>query len=299
MNRMKVDLSKVDTPEIHNLIREELDAIKNDPLVYPTISNELKLTHKEAERFLASLLDYRDDVHYCAGCPGLENCAKGHPHFRLRLERDGEVLTRHYDPCEKMLSLSSFQKRYLRCSFPVDWRDAVIKKARRSAVSRNEALKEMYFVSLGKSERWIYLTGNVGSGKSYLLACLANVITKEKGKGVFSDSESLLSELKDMSIEDHESFEKLFDSICNCSILVLDDFGNEYKTEYVYTSILFPILSYRDKANLPTAFSSDFSIDQIVSMYKSKIGPERATQLSKLLKRRCGKAFDITGDTSR
>ena len=93
MKRVKVDPSSYDTPEMRALVQEELESLRKDPLVYPTISNDLKLTNKEAERFLASLLDYQEDVRYCASCPGIENCAKSHPHFCLRLERDGEVLS--------------------------------------------------------------------------------------------------------------------------------------------------------------------------------------------------------------
>ncbi len=295
MKRMKLDRSTYETPEMKRLVSEELESLKKDPLVYPTLSEDLKLTNKEAERHLASLLDYQEDVHYCASCPGLENCAKGHPHFRLRLERDGEFLNRHYDPCEKMLSLSSFQQRYIRCSFPSTWRDESLRQVERSVSARKEALRDMALVFKGNSPRWPFLTGSAGSGKTYMLACLANDITNARGKGAFSDTESLFSELKEKSIKDRAGFEELFQALCRCSILVLDDFGNEYKTEYVYTSILFPILSYRDKADLPTAFSSDFTIEQIVAMYKSKIGPERASQLKNLLKRRCGKEFDVTG----
>ena len=293
--RGRVDLSAYDTPEMRRLVQEKMESLKNDALVYPVISTELKLTHKEVERHLAALLDYQEDANYCANCPGLEHCAKGHPHFRLRLERDGELLNRHYDPCEKMLSLSSFQQRYLRCSFPATWRDENLSSIERSVSSRNAVLLAMGRIVQGNVERWPFLTGSAGSGKSFMLACLANHITLNGGVGVYSDSESLFAELKEKSIKDREGFDALMKSIGEAAILVLDDFGNEYKTEYVYTSILFPLLSARDRANLPTAFSSDFKIEEIVSMYRAKIGPERANQLKNLLKRRCVKEFDVTG----
>lgn len=295
MRRAKIDASEFDTPQMRALIQEELESLKNDSLVYPVISEELKLTSKEVKRFLAALLDYQEDVHYCASCPGLENCKKAHPHFSLRLERDGELLIRHYDPCEEMMSLSSFQKRYIRCTFPSSWRDKNLNDIERSVSARDNVVGLMAKIQQNLSNRWIYLTGSNGSGKTNMLACFSNDITKAKGKGVFTDTESLFSELKEKSINDRQNFEELLKTICESSILVLDDFGNEFKTEYVFTSILFPILSYRDKANLPTAFASDFKIDQIVSMYRSKIGFERASQLKELLVRRCKKELDVTG----
>ena len=295
MKRGTIDLKGFDTPEMKKLVKDSLESLRNDELVYPMISKELKLTTKEAEKFVGALLDYQEDAHYCANCPGLDRCAKAQPHFRLHLERNGEVLDRHYDPCEKMISLSSFYERFIRCSFPADWRDENLKSIERSVSSRNELILAMAKVFQGKSEQWLFLTGNAGSGKSFMLACLANEITKNKGPGAFCDTESLLNELKEKSIKDHDGFEELMKRLSAASILVLDDFGNEYKTEYVYTSVLFPLLSARDRAGLITCFSSDFDIDEVVGMYKGKIGPERAMQLKKLLKRRCEKEFDVTG----
>lgn len=285
---------RFETPEVLELTKKELESLRNDPLVYPLIHDELKLTNKEAELFIASLLDYQEDVHYCAACPGLERCAKAHPHFSLRLEREGDFLTRHYDPCAKMVSLASFKKRYLYCSFPAEWRDEDLRNIERSAASRSEVLKAMVKIVDG-DERWLFLNGNVGSGRSFMLACLANYITNKKGQGAFCDCGTLLNDLKSKSIEDKEGFDEMMKALSEASILVLDDFGNEYKTEYVYTSILFPLLSARDRAGLTTCFASDFSIRDIVMMYKEKIGAVRANQFGALLNRRCVKEFDVTG----
>ncbi len=300
MEKMKLDRKdgfdrrKFESEEVKSLLSASLSELKNDPLVYPVISQQLKLTRSEAETYIGALLDFQEDVHYCASCPGLENCTKPHPHFSLRLDREGGVITRHYDPCEKMLSLASFQSRYIRCSFPAAWRDDSLKSIERSKSARNALLLAMSN-SLKGSGQWLWLNGKAGSGKSFMLACYANYLTTKKGPGAFCDTGLLLSELKEKSIKDHEGFESLMNSLSTCSVLVFDDFGNEYKTEYVYTSVLYPLLSARDKADLPTCFASDFSFKQIVSMYQSKIGEERAAQLLELLKRRCVKEYDVTG----
>ena len=294
MKRFNIDTKKYETPEVDALIAEGLAALKADETVYPIIANELKLTNKEAEIHLGALLDFQEDVHYCAACPGLENCDKQHPHFCLRLTKDGNVVTRHYDPCDKMLSLASFKKRYIRCSFPEQWRDEHFKTMDRSRISRKEALKAMIGAASGDGH-WVYLTGRAGSGKSYMLACLANDMTTEANPGAYCDCSMLITELKNKHIENHSAFDELFNALVNASILVLDDFGNEFKSDYNFTNVLFPLLNARDRANKITAFASDFSIRDVVSMYRAKIGPERARQLEDLLKRRCVKEYDVTG----
>lgn len=293
MKRIKIDPKAFNNPEIDSLISSELTSLKNDPIVYPVIQNDLKLTSAEAKKNIAALLDFQEDANYCANCPGLGNCDKLHPHFQLHLQRDGEYIVRHYDPCEKMLSLASFRQRYIRCSFPEDWRDASLKTIEKSKASRKESLLAMAGIAKGE-DRWLFLNGRAGSGKTYMLACLANYITSKGKRGAFVDTGSLLNELKEKSISDHEGFEALIQELSSASILVFDDFGNEYKTEYVYTNILYPILNNREKAGLPTAFASDFTITQIASMYKPKIGDVRAEQLSELLKRKCRKEYDVT-----
>ena len=170
MNRLKPDVSGIDTPEMKQMIEQELNALKNDELVYPVISEKLHLTQKEAEKYLAALLDYQEDVHYCAACPGLEKCGKAHPHFCLSLEKENGVLTRHYEPCAKMLSLASFRNRYIRCSFSEDQRDDRFKDIERSVSSRKEFVRDVAQILLRDSKKWIYLTGRAGSGKSYMLA---------------------------------------------------------------------------------------------------------------------------------
>ncbi|MCR5348526.1 MAG: hypothetical protein K6E59_02845 [Bacilli bacterium] len=294
MEQLKPNNKGFDTSEMKKLVQEELEAIRKDPLVYPILSEQLHLTTKEAETYVGALMDLRDDIHYCASCPGLDKCDKPNPHFCLRLEKEGKTLLRHCDPCPKMLSLASFRDRYILCSFDEDWRDADLRDIEHSKSARGKAIVAMVEVAQGKP-KWPYFIGNSGSGKTYMLACLANHITKTSGAGAFVNTASLMEDLKDKSIKKKDAFEDLFSRLCKASILVLDDFGNEYKTEYVYTTILFPLLSARDKAGLPTAFASDFTISEIVWMYRGKIGDQRAKQLEGLLVRRCGKEFDVSG----
>ena len=295
MKKINPDTKPFQTPEFKALIDKELEALKKDDLVYPFIQNELKITQKEANVFIAALLDYQEDVHYCANCPGLDQCAKNNPHFTMTLRREYGVIARHYDPCKKMQSLSSFYERYSICSFNPDWRDASLQDIAGSVSARNNVIAWMTKIASGVSDRWLYLTGRNGSGKTYMLACFANFITINKGRGAFCDTTQLLEELKGMSINNKEGFERRMKDLRDASILVLDDFGNELKTEYTFTSLLFPLLSYRAKEGKLTCFASYFGIEQVASMYQAKIGPERAAQFRDLLLFRCKKEYDVTG----
>ena len=68
-------------------------------------------------------------------------------------------------------------------------------------------------------------------------------------------------------------------------MLVLDDFGNEHKNDFERDAILFEILSKRSANRLFTIFTSDFNIDEIVTLYgTTKAAMIRARQIGRLIK---------------
>ena len=92
----------------------------------------------------------------------------------------------------------------------------------------------------------------------------------------------------------------MLDQYCNIPILVLDDFGNEFKNEYVRDTIVLPILLARSKKKLFTIITTDFSFSEIAILYdlsKSKAGQIKSEQLERTLKGACPNVFDL-GDLS-
>ena len=49
----------------------------------------------------------------------------------------------------------------------------------------------------------------------------------------------------------------------NAPLLLLDDIGAEYLTAWSRDEVMEPILQYRMDQNLPTFFTSNYSIDEI------------------------------------
>lgn len=277
------------------LLDEALNSLRNDPDVYPLISEELKLSQREVKENLPTLLDYQDDVHYCQSCPGLEKCAKATPCFCLRLSKVNGMIYRHLDPCHLKTKQEDYVARFLIRDFPLSYMDAHLKNVEKSASSRQDVIRKMSKNVLGKADSWLYLIGNRGAGKSYLLAAYANAFSEKKAPVAFCDASKLIEQLKTKSIEDKEGFEELFHQLVTCPLLILDDFGNEFKSEYTFSMILFPLLNERAKEKRITAFGSDFSIKDIGLMYKEKIGGPRANQLYRLLKDLSGSESDISG----
>lgn len=269
-----------------------IEGLKNDEEVYATI-RRLGLSKGQVKEFIGPLLDLQEDLSYCASCPGLEKCKKSNPHFTLRLELDGSYLDRHFDPCLLAQKEARFEDSYLKHEFPLAWRDFDLSSIDRSS-KRNDAFLQMSKILMKESKRWLYLMGGKKSGKSVMLASFSNMYAERIATPVaFISVSSLLEELKTLSFNDKEGYAKRFDEYCSCPLMVLDGLGNEYVSEYNFSTFLFPLLTTRGERNLLTCFSSSLSIDEVCSLYKDKVGAIRAKQLYLLLKEYCVKEIDV------
>ena len=294
MNKMVMPKSLRASPALEEAKTKAIEGFKNDPAVYETIQR-LKLSKGQVKEFIGQLLDLQEDLAYCACCPGLANCKKANPHFNVRLEMEDGYLDRHYDPCVLAQEEASFEQRYLKHEFPREWKDYDLKDIDRSK-KRNDALNEMSKILLKKSNRWLYLVGGKKSGKSMMLASFSNMFAARIASPVaFLSVASFLEELKNLSFDDKEEYAKRFDSYANCPLLVLDGLGNEFVSEFSFSTFLFPLLTYRAQHSLLTCFASSLSIEEVCSLYAEKVGKIRAKQLYQLLKDYCAKEIDVSG----
>ena len=144
---------------------------------------------------------------------------------------------------------------------------------------------------------WIYISGEAGTGRTFVAANLAIEIAKrEKGPVAFIDAPYRFKELQ--GTKDHDAFNRLIEKYSTVPVLVIDDLGNEYKSDFVRESILFPILSNRAKAHLLTIITSDFDINDFTTMYlTNQASKPKVEQIKRLLKRMCGKEINL-GDLS-
>ena len=90
----------------------------------------------------------------------------------------------------------------------------------------------------------------------------------------------------------------LVNIVNNLLLALVDDFGNEFKTDFIRDAIIFQIISNRASKKVFTIFTSDFTIDEIQELYStSKAGAIRARQIANLIKGSAGKEINL-GDLS-
>ena len=129
---------------------------------------------------------------------------------------------------------------------------------------------------------WVFVKGEPSSGKSYYLAAVLNGLAADGEIVCFINGAKRFDELKSLAIKNRKEFDKVMAELESCGTMVFDDFGNEFKSEYIRDQIILPILSERSRAGLRTYFTSQYGLDeikQLYSLHKSYIEGSRVTKL--------------------
>ena len=120
----------------------------------------------------------------------------------------------------------------------------------------------------GNTHKGLYLSGNFGSGKSYIVSACLNELVKDGYNAAMIYYPEFLRTLKSSFDND---FEEQYDYARKSDLLLLDDIGAENVTAWSRDEILGPILQYRMDNNLPTFFTSNLSLEELeVSLSEGK-----------------------------
>jgi len=113
------------------------------------------------------------------------------------------------------------------------------------------------------NEVGLLFTGPVGTGKTFLSACIANFLIERKSRLLFLIVPDLLDELRASFSQKNESTEfDLLDIARTVPILILDDLGAHNYTEWSRNRI-YSILNYRMNEQLPTIITTNLDFDEI------------------------------------
>lgn len=116
-----------------------------------------------------------------------------------------------------------------------------------------EQFKDFY-----RDGKGLLLHGNVGTGKTFYAACIANYLIDRGHRVLMRNFAELTNELQST----FDSKQEIIDDLNRYSLLILDDLGVERRTEYMQ-EMVFSIIDSRYRSGLPFIITTNLTADEI------------------------------------
>ncbi len=268
---------------------EKIEAkVLADPFVRELWARHPELDRQTLRLNLSKLYQCVKERSSCESCPGLERCPNDYPgHYtEISAYETGGTLQLH--------------DRKMTCSRQIakDKQDAVGRRIRSFYVDERVLLegcnfKELVSIDLeradavdrlmdyimltrtqGLQRRGLYLTGDLGTGKTFLISYMLHELAKLGHSGVIVYMPDFVEDLKAMFGENGKLKETM-DLLKETDLLVFDDLGAENLNPWVRDHVMGTILNYRMNRK-PTFFTSNYGLDGLEKhmRFTSKDGDE-------------------------
>lgn len=139
------------------------------------------------------------------------------------------------------------------------------------AIMEKNFLKCMrYAESFDESSGNLLFIGNTGLGKTFLSACIANVVA-EKGYSVaYESAPQLFAKLEKDRFNPDENSHAQVRQLMDCDLLIVDDLGTEMPGNFV-TAALYSLVNDRLLSRKATVISTNLNISEIAQRYSPQI----------------------------
>ncbi|MFC2036279.1 ATP-binding protein [Chloroflexota bacterium] len=140
-------------------------------------------------------------------------------------------------------------------------------------LEQRQNLEKAFHLALDFAELpdgWLVFQGINGCGKTHLVAAIVNYRYQIKKPTLFIVVPDFLDHLRStFTPESKISYDKLFESVKDTPLLVLDDFGKQTTTPWAQEK-LYQVINHRYNALLPTVITTNCSTDEMDSPISSR-----------------------------
>lgn len=212
----------------------------------------------------------------CRNCKGLAACSNkitGYVYCPLKSEK---IVSFKYMPCKyqkKAIKENNYLQNVYTFNEPKEIKQAKMSEIYTKDTNRFDTIIWLKnFIEDYKNKKdvkGLFLHGNFGCGKTYLISAMFNELAKSNIKSAIVFWPEFLNELKNSFNGDKNEFKNKFNKIKKTPILLIDDIGAENTTAWERDEILSPILQYRMQESLPTFFTSNFDLELLEKHFSS------------------------------
>ena len=243
------------------------DALETNP-TFASLTKKLALPKAELMKYTSKLEDTAKELDHCRNCKSIYDCPNGVSGYVCFPSVSENNLVFSYIPCKYRKALSkkeSYQKNIYAGGMPKYLLQASMKDIHTDDKKRYETIKWIKkFLDnykSGEKNKGLYLNGNFGCGKTYLLCAMLNELAKKNIKVAVIYYPELLRKIKETFNSDEDS--TYLNKIKKIEILLLDDIGAETTTPWSRDEVLGTILQYRMDEGLTTFFTSNLTLEEL------------------------------------
>ena len=246
-----------------------------------------ELTPEAIRKGMSALLEFRMERdarknHKEVKAPGLEPFLEVHNGFILvNYKRTEEAIRQERERKRKRLIHSiNMPKNIAEARFS----DTALTPERQDVIGELLKFIESYNPESTTYQKGLYLAGPFGVGKTYMMGALANELSENGIETTLVNVPTYSAEIK-QAIPTNTVEAKLV-SLKNTPILVLDDIGAEMNSSWFRDEVLMVILQHRMLQELPTFFTSNFTMDELEAHFAhSNKGDQELLKAKRLIER--------------
>lgn len=114
------------------------------------------------------------------------------------------------------------------------------------------------FPELKESGRGLLFYGSVGTGKSYLAACIVNALIDKGIRCLMTDFGTIVREIQSQ----FEGRQEYIERFSRYDLLAIDDFAAERDTEYM-SEIIYSVIESRYRSGLPLVITTNLTAEEL------------------------------------
>lgn len=272
-----------------DMLNKKFDELYEDNPLFKKIVNSLDVEKSKLVNNTSKIMDSVNELERCMKCKNILECkneVKGYVYYPS-IENDDIVFS--YIMCKhkkKLDEKNAYLKNVISYDMPKELLNASMKDIDTDDEARYEVILWLKnFIDNYKKnnlKKGLYLTGNFGCGKTYLVCAMLNEMAKKGHKiGVVYYPDYLRS-LKESFSDDYSN---KFNAIKNCELLLIDDIGAETTTSWGRDEVLGTILQYRMQEGLVTFFTSNFTMDELEEHFSISKGSNDKVKARRIMER--------------
>lgn len=232
----------------------------------------LSVKSLQAQQKLKTLLknngfpeDYLEVKYSCPTCKdtGFHGERYCRCHMSLIKEIAREEIAKHA-PLDKC-TFDSFRLRF----YP-DITDKTIGISQKEQMTSVFEFCQSYANGFSLKNKSIFMTGLTGLGKTHLSLAIAGTVIDKGYNVIYQSAQNLMDKLEKEHFSRNSGDSSYKDDILECDLLIIDDLGCEFQTQFTKAEI-YNIINTRHLRSLPTIINSNLTVKELEETYHPRV----------------------------